>query len=857
MALIPKEGQTLREWFTGLDPDEQDSWLSTQSLKVKFSLLPVEQQRAWIAEQPIAILDEIARGDWWWEARPSQIPPKGAWSIHLVLSGRGYGKAVTINTSIPTVSGFRPIGELCVGDQVFDEHGKPCNVTAVFDSMPDTAYRMTFSDGVTVDACGDHQWITWTHAERKKYLRDMCRTEFPADWAATPPRTTQNIADTFTYGKRGDRNHCIPLAGALDLPEADLPIDPWILGYWLGNGSSAAGSICTHADDAEWVARRCREAGYRIELVKQPDRNSTVGTPYGLVGQLRSLGLLGNKHVPQAYLWTSADLRRRLLAGLLDSDGYMESSKVEFCSMTQGLAESVLHLVRSLGGKAVLTKGRAMLNGVDHGVKYRVSWRAVTNPFLSPRKSAQFVMPGSQALRNRHRMITDITPIEPTPMRCITVDSPNSMYLCTEALIPTHNSRAGSEWIVQRCLDHPADSSGFPTEHLVIAETLADARIICAEGPSGILRVLERQDVEYRYIRSPKPKIVLTKTDTRIFFEGADDPDVGRGYNAASLWADESAKWPDAKASWEQGIMPSLRANIIGDHPRAFITTTPKPSDLLREWLGRTDGTVSVVRGSTYENLVNLSTVVLRELHRRYAGTALGRQELEGELVENSNGILFSGVDIERARIKTAPHRDLLTHVVVGVDPGLTGHEDGDETGVIVVGKDKDDQFYVLADATVQRVGRDAAVHAWTMFAKYDADVLVYESNLGKAWMELVFKDAFKELQNGGMFEQDTTAPLKAVFSTQGKKLRAEPVAMRYEQGRVSHVGRFDLLEQQMLTFDPLKPGSKHHSPDRLDALVHALRHLMKIEKSKAQIIVPTGKVLDLGGRGGSTDLYF
>lgn len=411
-------------------------------------------------------------------------------------------------------------------------------------------------------------------------------------------------------------------------------------------------------------------------------------------------------------------------------------------------------------------------------------------------------------------------------------------------------SRAGSEWIVERALGIPADLSGFPTEHLVIAETLADARIVCAEGPAGILRVLERKglkkDVDYTYVKSPKPRITIIETGVKIFFEGADGTDVGRGYNLSSLWADEIAKWSSPYQAWYEGILPSLRSDLPGDHPRAFVTTTPKPIALLQEWLAVTDGSVKTVRGSTFENILNLSVQVIRELYKKYEGTSIGRQELYGEMLDKGDGILFTYAGIERHRVAlTLKEAKELSFKVVGVDPGLTGDDDGDECGVVVVGKEDGDHLYVLEDASLKVAGRDAAIHAWKVFIRHGADVLVYENNLGKAWMEQVFKDAYLELQKQGLFPAHTTAPIKGVFSVVGKKLRAEPVAMRYEQGKVHHTDRFEKLEAQMLTYDPLAPGAKHNSPDRLDALVHACRHLMDTEKHAARIISSVDRPLN------------
>lgn len=396
-------------------------------------------------------------------------------------------------------------------------------------------------------------------------------------------------------------------------------------------------------------------------------------------------------------------------------------------------------------------------------------------------------------------------------------------------------SKAGAEWIVESILTHPVDRHGTPTEWLVIAETLSDARIICLEGPAGILRVLQRRGMrpnkEYRYIKSPKPMVIF-ENGAKIYCEGADDADVGRGYNAAGGWLDEICKWKNPKAAWYEGIMPSLRADLAGDHPRVFVTTTPKPVDILREWVGRTDGSVSLVRGSTFDNSSNLSQHVVAELKTRYEGTAIGRQELYGELLDALDGALFSRLDMENSRVWETP-TDLIS-ICVGVDPNLTGEDD--EMGVVVVGRARDNHLYVLADRSSPKVGRDAALHCWYVVAEYGADVLLYESNLGKVWMEQVLRDAYKELQNEGLFPAGTSAPLKAVDSKHGKRTRAEPVAMRLEQQRLHMVGRHEELENQCAEFIPDTGGD---SPDRMDAMVHVCRHFMQAEKKTMRMASP------------------
>lgn len=393
-------------------------------------------------------------------------------------------------------------------------------------------------------------------------------------------------------------------------------------------------------------------------------------------------------------------------------------------------------------------------------------------------------------------------------------------------------SRSGSEWIAEQVIKHPFDRHGVPTEWLVVADTLADARTINAEGPSGILNVLNRRNIDHRYKQSPRP-MVLFPDGAKIYLEGADDPDTGRGYNAAGVLCDEMAKWLKPYETWYEGLMPALRADLIDDHPRAFVTTTPKPIKLLQEWLSRNDGTIHVITGSTFDNASNLSSHVLRELKTRYAGTALGEQELYGRLLEMQGGGLFKRMDIVNNRVEEV--EGAIVSTIVGMDPNLTG-EDA-ETGLVVCCRTVDNHIYILADRTVQGSGRTAALAAWRAVAESKADMLVYEENLGKRYLQEVLQDAYRELSEQGLFPEHTSPPMKPVHAKHGKKTRAEPVAMRNEQGKLHLVGVMEELENQMILFDP---ESTRESPDRMDAMVHACLHLMSGEKRMMSISDPS-----------------
>jgi len=403
-------------------------------------------------------------------------------------------------------------------------------------------------------------------------------------------------------------------------------------------------------------------------------------------------------------------------------------------------------------------------------------------------------------------------------------------------------SRAGSEWVVERALNYPLDSSGFPTTHLVVAESLEDAKTTCAEGDSGILRILRRigwtDGVDFKYTRTPRPRIVLLREGWEgvlIRFDSADNADVGRGLNLFTLWADELAMWKNSYESWYEGLLPALRSSVPGARPQAFVTTTPKRGvKLIKEWLAKDDGSVHLIRGSMFENIANLDEHTLAALRDRYAGTRLGQQELEGVFFDDDGGMLFSESTLNATRVHALPEK--ISAKVVGVDPALTGDVETDEMGVVAVARASDNHLYVMEDASTHVAGKAAARHAWTVFARHGADVLVVEDNLGKKWMTDYLNDVYQEMVEEGVFPEFTNPPLQTIHSQDGKKLRAETTSLRFEQGRAHMVGEFPDLEKQMVTFDPL---STKESPDRLDALVHACRALIAGEGKSVRIFSP------------------
>jgi predicted phage terminase large subunit-like protein len=370
-------------------------------------------------------------------------------------------------------------------------------------------------------------------------------------------------------------------------------------------------------------------------------------------------------------------------------------------------------------------------------------------------------------------------------------------------------TRTAAEDIAWYGLAHPKSRIA------IVAETFGDGRDVCVEGTSGLISVLPLEAIA-NWNRSLGELVLTNGTRYKIF--SGDKPDQLRGPQHHRAWCDELAKFQYARETWDQ-LLFGLR---LGTRPQAIVTTTPRPIDVLRGLLEREGEDVVVTRGSTFDNAPNLSAAALAQLRDRYQGTRLGRQELAGELLDDVPGALWTRDLIDAERIKEAPD---LARVVVAIDPAMTSGEEADETGIVVAGKGVDGRGYVLSDATCRLSPDGWARRAVEAYDTYKADRIVAEVNNGGEMVEYTLRT---------VTGRGSRIPYKKLHASRGKRVRAEPIAALYEQGRVSHVGAFPELEDQMCTF---VPDEVSFSPDRVDALVWALTELMLTER-KAKVHV-------------------
>lgn len=368
-------------------------------------------------------------------------------SIPDDLAARLEGKALALETSVPTPAGWTTMGALAVGDEVFDENGLPCRVVAATEVMLGRPCReVELSDGSVFIADAAHLWVTTTKAERRSG-----RTRRSAE------RTTDEISRTLLC--RGEYNHQIALAGPARYPTADLPVDPYVLGYWLGDGTSTKGEITVGAGDEE-VLVHFKAAGYAVWPAKAPSAyrlggavrhdghehrrgdGGRFGANGSLSSDLRALGVLGDKQVPARYLTADRAQRLALLQGLMDSDGYVDDQgRCEFTNTREDLAWAVHELAASLGLRPTRRKKRAMLDGIDYGPAFQVKFTPRRVPvFRLARKAARLK---TDDRGHEFRAIRAVREVPTVPVRCIQVSSPSGMFLIGDSYVPTHNSSLG------------------------------------------------------------------------------------------------------------------------------------------------------------------------------------------------------------------------------------------------------------------------------------------------------------------------------------------------------------------------------------------------------------------------------
>jgi phage terminase large subunit-like protein len=387
-------------------------------------------------------------------------------------------------------------------------------------------------------------------------------------------------------------------------------------------------------------------------------------------------------------------------------------------------------------------------------------------------------------------------------------------------------TRAGCEWVRQKVKAR--------IRHIgLIAPTTDSARKVMVEGDSGIMENAFEGDLDIRGelmgrpVYEPSKRQLYWANGSYATIYTAEEPERLRGPQHGALWADELASWPRSKVrdnateAWDNAMF-GLR---IGLNPQAMISTTPKPIPIIRELIRQSRGdnpTCVITRATTYDNRAALASPFYSRIISKYEGTRLGRQELLGEVLEESEGALWTWALIEAARAK--PPLPDLQRVVIGVDPAVTVSGQSSLTGIVVAGLGTDKRAYVLADLSGRYSPDRWAKTVVKAFDDYGADRIIAEGNQGGELVRVNIKTVRPNM------------PVRIVHARHSKQARAEPVAALYEQGKVSHAAPFPELELQLTTWEPL---GNEPSPDRLDAMVWALTDLMLKGATAPKIVSP------------------
>lgn len=351
---------------------------------------------------------------------------QGGQLVTILASGK-VGKALDVDTPILTSRGWVRNGDLVVGDQVYHPSGALTEVTHVHDVRYNRpCYLVSTADGRSVVADEDHLWSVRLRGSLKY--------------------STISTVELAKYASMRDLPH-MSVPAPLESSRYLLPVDPYVLGVWLGDGHTVSGRVTLGDTDSPEIIEALTTRGYVVSHDHATKEGSSTRTIYGLVEQLQSIGVVGYKHIPQQYLLASKEQRLDLLRGIMDTDGHVavRSNGSVFCEITQvrkELSLQIVYLLRSLGYKPSLREGVAVLDGKEVGPKYRVTFAAYADvPPCTVAKHLNKLRPEpSKPSRARTLSVVSVEQVESRPVRCITVAAPDGMYLAGEGLLPTHNS---------------------------------------------------------------------------------------------------------------------------------------------------------------------------------------------------------------------------------------------------------------------------------------------------------------------------------------------------------------------------------------------------------------------------------
>jgi hypothetical protein len=472
--------------------------------------------------------------------------------------GTKFGKALKTKELLPTPSGWKTVAEIQEGDYVFDHEGNPSLVEFATDVMYDhKCYKVTFSDGKSVEVDAEHLWETETHAARKAQARvkspnDRCKSTTMGPSVLT----TEEIKNTLhvTISGRQRPNHSVLVCGPVQFPKQSLLVDPYVLGYWLGDGGKGSCRITSSEVDSIHLKEQFLALGYQVTNNADPQAFGVLK----LRSLLDQLGVLNNKHVPPQYLIGSVEQRLALLQGLMDTDGTISKrGDCTFDNTNKALADAVDELACSLGIKTNRQERYWKLNGVEKKLCYRVHFTTDLPVFRLKRKLERIRPVAAKA---KLRYIVDVTEVLSEPVRCIRIANPRHLFLVSKAYIPTHNTFGSTIAMVLRAWNYPNTLNWW------VSPTFAQSKM----AYTLIKRLLPKDSyVEYK----ADLKLVLLDPNGNehsvIEFKSGDNPDSLRGFGVHFFVMDEAARCP-------YDSFVSLLTTVTQTRGKGFFISTPK-----------------------------------------------------------------------------------------------------------------------------------------------------------------------------------------------------------------------------------------------------------------------------------------
>lgn len=732
-----------------------------------------------------------------WEPHDGQraIMAHGA-RFKVVACGRRWGKALALDTPIPTPDGWSIMGDVSVGDHVYDEEGEICTVTAATPTQYGRpCYEVVFGDGTAIIADADHQWFTCDKAARKSHARTKNPTNHPK------VRTTEEIKDTLTVNRtdgRFEANHRVPVADTLTGQDPALSADPYVLGAWLGDGNTDNTIIHTgdpeiieHVRDAGYPAKEIGgEYAYSISDGKRPAPSNSLHS------HLKEAEVFYDKHIPEEYYTAPEADRLALLQGLMDTDGTCDKAGwCEFTGMTKRLVRGFRRLCSTLGITSRFHTGDAMLDGEVVGTKYRVKFRTDRPAFrLEHKLERQQAAPDRSG--NGFRSITEVNPVESVPVRCIQVDSPNHLYLAGETCIPTHNS----EMCAHLGLEHALENND------AVVWWVAPTYDLANDYGFDKMKPLLSPDILDGEPKLTKPRKISLDNGSEISFRSAEREDSLRGGGVDLLIMDESASIPER--AWIDELRPTL-TDTLGD---MIAIGTPKGRNWFYRWFQRGQSSdhpdVASWQAPSKQNTHVPNSEI--EAAKEDMPERVYEQEYLAKFVDDTGGV-FENVreNVESYPLPVAPE-DATEPYAIGVD--FARFEDFtvvvvlDANGRVVAFRRMNETTWTRIQNTVEQLAETYSPNTAAVDATRDNKIV-------------------QDLEDAGINVEPVS------FSSSKKRTLIENLITRLETGEVTLPSEANALINELEVFEyDMDEGGKvsYHAPtgfhdDTVDALALAV----------------------------------